>query len=158
MAFGIAWGDHTQTRIKDHNFLVTALEIMENIYEEHSEYDELVSNYTWGADFGLPPPLNISAVDRGKEVGKPYTFSYGALVLFIRWLGQTTPPFQRIAFKCYFTWLPGPGQVPQEFEVAEGVYTPWQNTGLVYSGPSNDTNSISSPNDLDGAVPITEAS
>lgn len=157
MAFGIAWGEHTEEKIKDHNFLVTALEIMENIYEEHSNYDELVSNYAWGSDFGTPP-LNISAVGRGKDVGKPYTFNNGAMVLFIRWLGQTTPPFRRITFRCYFTWLPGPGQVPQEFEVAEGIYTPWENTGTAYSGPSNDTSSTQPIARLDGSIPSTDTS
>ncbi|KAL9059081.1 MAG: hypothetical protein Q9206_001642 [Seirophora lacunosa] len=132
-SFGISFLERSAEIITDRDFLVTALEVEENIYYEHNNFSELVTNYTW--DISSYSPLVISAVERGREEGLPITFNYGALVRFVRWLGQVSKAHKWQRFRCYFGWVEE-GK-PKEFLVGEGNFTAFVPT----AGPP----SLSSP-------------
>ncbi|KAL9014048.1 MAG: hypothetical protein Q9173_001298 [Seirophora scorigena] len=115
---GIGILESSAELVPDRKFLVTGLQVLEDIYSKHRNYDEVATNYvytTGGHDF-VPnfEALNISVVGRGREAGLPITFDNGVLALFVRFLGQWTPRPPGPAFngqanrwcriQCQFSW------------------------------------------------------
>ena len=125
--FGTTIKEHSKELVSDRSYIMSALILVEHIYDTNSNYTEPVQNYElqhrvqypWFAQF------NISAVGRGKEEGLPITFNNGAMVLFIRWLAQTSDrnrTYRWATFDCVFNWQQ-PGGEQQRFVVAEGNFT-----------------------------------
>ena len=126
------WSEHL---VPNRNFLITGLQILEDIYNTRKNASELVMNYVYtSSPLDLSPnftALNISAVGRGREAGLPITFDNAALVLFIRFLGQVTPrpsgplfvgrAYSWYKFQCQFSWERD-GE-SESFVVAEGNFT-----------------------------------
>lgn len=120
--------------VPDRNFLVTGLQVLEDIYSKHRKYNEVATNYvyTTGPDDFVPnfEALNVSAVGRGREAGLPITFDNGALALFVRFLGQGTPrplgpafdgqAYRWCRIRCEFSWQRENGS--ESYSIAEGVF------------------------------------
>ena len=125
--FGTTIKEHSTELVSDREYIMSAVILVENIYDTNSNYTELVQNYERKQRVQLPwwAQFNISAVGRGKEEGLPITFNNGAMVLFIRWLAQTSNrnrTYRWATFDCIFKWQQADGEV-QRFVVAEGNFT-----------------------------------
>ncbi|KAL8680740.1 MAG: hypothetical protein Q9186_003087 [Xanthomendoza sp. 1 TL-2023] len=119
--FGITWTNRSKTSVSDRDFLLTGVEVLEDIYNNHANASEVVRHYQGPTVLMNPPGLNIAAVGRGVEPGLPITFNNAAMVLFTRWLVQAFPPYRWYEFNCeYGVVVAGK---PVSFVVAKGQYT-----------------------------------
>ena len=135
--FGTRILSHSSEVTTDYWFLLTLLSIEANIYDFYRNWSSTVENYVVKrASPTRPPsstPLNISAVGRGREPDIPVTFNYGALVLMLRWLGQTSGSrrpdmvprtWKWVEFECVFWWREHAGGNSSVYTVAIGNFTP----------------------------------
>ncbi|KAL8685584.1 MAG: hypothetical protein Q9218_007670 [Villophora microphyllina] len=132
-AFGISYDSHSSEHVTDYNFLITALQTMENIYDTSPNFSQAITNYAW-VTYDPTVSLNISAVGRGLEEGLPITFTNGAMVLFLRWLAQISHEqgtWRWVEFSCFFYWQQGPERQVQNFLVAEGNFTAFRGYNAV---------------------------
>ena len=125
--FGTKIKEHSKELVSDRSYIMSALSLVEHIYDTNSNYTELVKNYQRKPHVQFPraASFNISAVGRGQEEGIPVTFNNDAMVLFIRWLAQTSDrnrTYRWATFDCVFNWRQPDGEL-QRFVVAEGNFT-----------------------------------
>lgn len=119
--FGITWTNRSREVVSDRDFLLTAVEVVEDIYNNHGNASEVVTHYQGPAVLMNPNALDISAVGRGREPGLSITFNNAAMVLFTRWLVQVFGSHRWYEFYCEFgTVVEGK---PVSFVVARGKYT-----------------------------------
>ncbi|KAI4099235.1 MAG: hypothetical protein L6R37_006037 [Teloschistes peruensis] len=127
---GVGTLSHSSERVTDYQFMLTALRTLEEFYYTHPYNNNSaipLLNYT-----GLfPAPyiaLNVSAIGRGREAGLPITFTNAALVVFLRWLAQSSVMFGQgtwswVEFDCQFSWRRRRGNESTSDFVARGNFT-----------------------------------
>ena len=148
-AFGTRILSHSSELTTDYWFLLTLLSIEANIYDFYRNWSSTVDNYVFKRANpprpSLSTPLNISAVGRGREPDIPITFNYGALVLMLRWLGQTSGSghskmvprtWKWVEFACVFRWKEHAGGNSSDYTVAVGNFTPYGYTNVGSWEPS----------------------
>lgn len=106
-SFGISFVERSEDLVSERDFLVTALQVLQHIYDTRDNRSEIVTNWVWDLDPPSSTPLNISAVGRGLEEGLPITFTNSAMVLFVRWLGQISRAHKWEIFRCHYGWREG---------------------------------------------------
>ncbi|KAL8819076.1 MAG: hypothetical protein Q9223_002412 [Gallowayella weberi] len=120
--FGITWTDRSKATVSDRDFLLTGVEVLEDIYYNRGKNaSDVVIHYQGPTVLMNPPALNISAIGRGVEPDLQITFDTTAMVLFTRWLVQAFQPYKWYEFHCeYGVVVEGK---PVTFVVAKGTYT-----------------------------------
>ena len=99
--------------------------MIENIFNTKGRNpDEIAENYTWSAGSPSESPLNITAIGNGAQKGTAISFTYQRVVLFLRWLGQTSLPYAECAFQCYLFWFDPSSKESHADVVGEGVFIP----------------------------------
>ena len=136
--FAVQFLNTSSTLATWHDFMLTAVEIEEAIYNIAGNISSKpVANFKWlyapGVP-GYPLAINISAIGRGLEPGTPLTFTNSYLMLFTRWMVQVAyQPYANNTFRCSFGLVPQSGQQAEDVPVAEGVFTPYNWTGTYLS-------------------------
>ncbi len=107
--WGINFIERSNVTVSDRFFLVSALWVLDDIYQNHNNQSEIVRNYKFGEFVpGYPPLLNISAVGRGLDAGSLFAFNNAAMVLFVGYLGEVSRAHRWETFGCY---IGGPDHV-----------------------------------------------